>query len=56
MSKKKADAHKGKGKHEWVAPYGAIRWPHCRRCGIIRRADGENSPCKGASRVGPRGE
>lgn len=28
----------------------------CRVCGIVRRRDDKNTPCKGPTRVGPRGE
>lgn len=27
----------------------------CRNCGIVKRADGKNKPCKGSVKVGPRG-
>lgn len=39
-------------KHKWSDPTKLVRWPHCRRCGIIKRRDGKNSiECKGAPRV-----
>jgi len=37
--------------HHW------IKWRQftcCRDCGIIRRADDKNKPCKGVVKVGPR--
>lgn len=41
--------------HVWRGPTKFVRWTHCRACGIIRRADGRNSPeCKGAPRIGFR--
>lgn len=41
--------------HDWFT-YGRLNWECCRACGIVRRKDGQNSPCKGAVRVGPRGQ
>lgn len=42
-------------RHEWVPGNEVIRWPHCRPCGIIRRADGKNSAeCKGPPRITTR--
>ena len=29
-------------------------WESCKHCGKVRRADGNNKPCKGPVRVGPR--
>jgi hypothetical protein len=29
------------------------RWMCCRVCGIVRRADGNNKPCKGPTRMRP---
>ena len=38
--------------HDWTTATKLVRWPHCRRCGIIRRRDGKNSPeCKGAPQI-----
>lgn len=38
--------------HTWVAGNDVIRWPHCRVCGVIKRADGQNRPmCRGAPRI-----
>lgn len=39
--------------HDWFT-YGRLNWKCCRVCGIVRRADGKNSPCKGPVAVGPR--
>lgn len=39
--------------HDWFT-YGRLNWECCRVCGIVRRKDGNNSPCKGPARVGPR--
>lgn len=39
--------------HEWFT-YGRLNWECCRVCGIVRRKDGKNSPCKGPVFVGPR--
>lgn len=37
--------------HDWFIWRGL---ECCRRCGIVRRADRQNKPCKGAVKVGPR--
>jgi len=37
--------------HEWFERYGLTC---CKVCGIVRRADGQNKPCKGPVSVGPR--
>lgn len=39
--------------HEWFKPE-FLTYECCRKCGIVRRADDKNSPCKGPVRVGPR--
>ena len=39
--------------HEWFT-YGRLNWECCRVCGIVRRKEGKNSPCKGPVSVGPR--
>lgn len=41
--------------HQWVRPTG-FKWDFCAVCGFVRRADDKNKPCRGPSRVGPRGE
>lgn len=43
----------GAAEHQWFT-YGRLNWECCRACGIVRRADGKNSPCKGPVAVGPR--
>ncbi len=30
-------------------------WQFCKVCGIVKRADGKNKPCKGPTKVGERG-
>lgn len=45
--------------HRWgtfVAPplLGGKDFECCANCGMIRRADKKNTPCKGAVKVGPR--
>lgn len=40
-------------KHEWFF-YDRLQCDCCRNCGIIRRADGKNNPCRGVAGVGPR--
>lgn len=43
--------------HDWVEGNFVERWPHCARCGIIRRRDGKNSlACKGAPGTSLRSE
>lgn len=37
----------GKG-HLWST---APPWPVCTVCGIVQRADGQNRPCKGPTRL-----
>lgn len=37
--------------HHWIK---ALRLVCCRDCGIVRRADDQNKPCKGTVRIGPR--
>lgn len=39
--------------HDWFT-YGRLNWECCRVCGIVRRKDGKNSPCRGPVSVGPR--
>lgn len=40
---------------DWERPDGR-KLPCCRKCGMIRRADGQNKPCRGRVTVGPRGD
>ena len=39
--------------HEWVEPNpnNLVEWTYCRRCGIVRRADGLNRDCRGEVRI-----
>lgn len=37
--------------HHWVEAFNLVC---CRDCGIVRREDDQNKPCKGVVRVGPR--
>lgn len=39
--------------HDWFVP-GFIKYECCRLCGIIRRRDGKNKPCRGPVRLGLR--
>ena len=40
----------GDSTHKWQSVPGKD-WQCCRICGIIRRADRQNSPCKGATHM-----
>lgn len=37
--------------HHWIRAFGMVC---CRDCGMIRRGDDNNKPCRGIVRVGPR--
>lgn len=37
--------------HYWTDADKLIRWSHCVRCLIVRRADGKNNPCRGSVKV-----
>lgn len=41
-------------KHQWVEGNRVVPWEHCYVCGIIRRRDDKNSPCKGFVRIVPK--
>lgn len=41
------------GEHIWSPPNETIQWSYCCQCGIIQRADGKNSPCKGPTTLRP---
>lgn len=41
------------GEHAWMQRE-QDRWPFCRWCGIVRRADDKNKPCRGVVHVGLR--
>ena len=45
----------GVGKHHWFIPDN-IQYECCRKCGIVRRADDKNGPCKGDVRLSLRDE
>lgn len=38
------------GKHDWFVP-GFIGYACCRKCGIVKRGDGQNKPCRGVVHV-----
>ena len=40
-----------KKRHEWWIWNGL---ECCKVCGIVRRNDGKNSPCRGATKIKPR--
>lgn len=45
--------------HEWFVHPLSVKWfgketPTCRECGIIRREDGQNKPCRGRVTIGLR--
>lgn len=40
--------------HQWTPANEVVRWEHCSVCGVIRRRDDGNGPCKGAAPVRPR--
>lgn len=46
------------GRHAWASMrrFGDAfaTWECCQICGVVRREDGKNNPCKGPVRVGPR--
>lgn len=41
------------GAHEWFRP-SFLKFDCCRKCGIVKRADGRNSPCPGNVHVALR--
>jgi hypothetical protein len=42
---------RGDATHQWEPHRNGEKWQYCRICGIIRRADRLNSPCKGPTRM-----
>jgi hypothetical protein len=40
------------GEHLWARYRGL---PSCAICGVVRRQDGRNQPCKGKTKIGLRG-
>lgn len=47
MDGAEVDLHRA---HEWFVPE-FIGYECCRKCGIVRRRDDENKPCRGVARV-----
>lgn len=43
------------GEHDWFVP-DAINYTCCRKCGIVRRTDGKNKPCRGHVAISLRDE
>lgn len=41
--------------HHWIKFSDRVSYLACRDCGIIRRDDDKNKPCKGKVNVKPRG-
>lgn len=37
--------------HAWREANALVKWPHCGLCGIIRRHDDKNKPCKGVAKI-----
>lgn len=35
--------------HLWTSPNQIVKWEHCGTCGVIKRTDGLNGPCKGTA-------
>jgi hypothetical protein len=40
------------GPHDWYRPR-QFAYPICRICGVVKRTDGKNKPCKGPTRLRP---
>lgn len=38
--------------HDWYVPSG-YAFPFCRVCGLVKRRDGKNKPCKGQTKLRP---
>ena len=36
--------------HDWYMPH-QVAYPICRICGVVKRRDGKNTPCKGPTRL-----
>lgn len=36
--------------HRWKVD-ASTSWPFCEVCGLVRRADGKNKPCKGPTKM-----
>jgi hypothetical protein len=41
--------------HEWFFPR-MIAYHCCRKCGVVKRLDGKNGPCRAAGRIALRDE
>jgi hypothetical protein len=42
----------GQSPHDWVQLDREVYpWPFCRVCGVVKRRDGLNKPCKGPTRL-----
>ncbi len=41
------------GEHEWFR-HPTLIFDSCKLCGIIKRADGRNKPCRGLVKIGLR--
>jgi hypothetical protein len=37
------------GGHDWEEDRSRFGWPYCRICGVVKRADGKNKPCRGST-------
>jgi len=52
VEEKLSDAQReGAGEHDWHERFNLIC---CRKCGLVRRADGTSNPCRGIVRVALR--
>lgn len=49
------DQMTGRGEHDWFVPK-FIGYECCRKCGIVRRADDKNKPCRGRVTLSLRDE
>lgn len=45
----------GIGEHDWFVPE-FIGYECCRKCGIVKRRDGKNKPCRGVVTLSLRDE
>lgn len=39
------------GAHDWREPNLRFAWVYCGICGVVKRRDGQNKPCKGPTRL-----
>lgn len=42
------------GQHLWMQRPEKDNWPWCLVCGLVKRRDGKNKPCKGPTRIALR--